>query len=266
MIPQATDFCEESEALYRLLEPLEDKDFQQITQFKDWTINDVISHLHLWNLAADMSLCDPDAFDAFLLELIEDISSIGLRGFEDKKLNGLKNRALLREWHQFYREMSKRFEAADPKTRVKWAGPDMSVRSSISARLMETWAHGQEIYDNLGVVRENKDRIKNIAVLGMKTFDWTYINRGLAVPETRPYVKLTAPSGETWEWNDSASDNIIEGAAEEFCQVVTQCRSIEDTNLRVTGEIAVHWMSIAQCFAGPPEDPPKKGTRFTVKK
>ena len=28
-------------------------------------------------------------------------------------------------------------------------------------------------------------------------------------------------------------------------------------------DVAHEWMSIAQCFAGPPEDPPKKGSRFT---
>jgi len=36
--------------------------------------------------------------------------------------------------------------------RVKWIGVDMSARSCLTARLMETWAHGQEIYDILGVV------------------------------------------------------------------------------------------------------------------
>ena len=30
---------------------------------------------------------------------------------------------------------------------MKWFGPDMSVLSSISARLMETWAHDQAVYD-----------------------------------------------------------------------------------------------------------------------
>ena len=48
-------------------------------------------------------------------------------------------------------------------------GSDMSVRSSISARHMETWAHAQELYDSLGVKRVNHDRIKNIVVIGNNT-------------------------------------------------------------------------------------------------
>jgi uncharacterized protein (TIGR03084 family) len=138
----------------------------------------------------------------------------------------------------------------------------MSVRSSITARLMETWAHGQEVYDVLGAVRVDGDRIQNIAVLGVNTFGWSFANRRLEVPKAVPYVRLIAPSGAVWEWNAPSEVERVEGQASEFCQVVTQVRSLADTQLRVTGDTARRWMSIAQCFAGPPADPPKPGTRF----
>jgi uncharacterized protein (TIGR03084 family) len=141
----------------------------------------------------------------------------------------------------------------------------MSVRSSITARLMETWAHGQEVYDLLGVERVNTDRIRNIAVLGMNTFGWTFANRGLDVPQPVPHVRLTAPSGEIWEWNEQVAGDRVEGRAEEFCQVVTQVRNVADTSLAVVGDVAARWMSIAQCFAGPASDPPPPGTRFTLR-
>ena len=35
-----------------------------------------------------------------------------------------------------------------------------------------------------------------------------------------------------------------------------------DTTLKATGDTATRWMAMAQCFAGPPEDPPPPGTRF----
>ena len=56
----------------------------------------------------------------------------------------------------------------------------MSVRSSITARHMETWAHGQEIFDQLGFERIDTDRIKNIVVIGVN-IGWTYINRNLSI-------------------------------------------------------------------------------------
>lgn len=263
MLQQALDFREESDALCALLDTLPDQDWERKTQFKGWTINDVVAHLHLGNYLADLSLKDGAAFLDFLRGFTAASKHAGGHlAFTHSWLAGAKNRALLERWRAFYREMTERFVVADPKKRVKWAGPDMSVRSSISARLMETWAHGQAIYDILGRERSNTDRLKNIAVIGINTFGWSFTNRGLAVPADRPYVRLTAPSGALWEWNSPSQENLIEGSAVEFCQVVTQVRNIADTTLRVVGATATAWMAIAQCFAGPPENPPAPGSRF----
>ncbi|MGF1454642.1 MAG: TIGR03084 family metal-binding protein [Alphaproteobacteria bacterium] len=263
MMQQAIDFKEESDALRTLLEPLPDADFRQPTQFKGWTIDDVVGHLHMWNWAADTSLKDADGFQAFYADVARELEAGGtLRSFETRWLQGLSGRALFDTWAAYYPDMAARFAEADPKARVKWAGPDMSVRSSITARLMETWAHGQEVYDSLGVERADSDRIRNIAHLGMNTFGWTFMVRGLEIPADIPYVRLTAPSGDVWEWNAPQAENKVEGSATEFCQVVTQVRNIADTQLQVTGETATRWMAMAQCFAGPPETPPAPGTRF----
>ncbi|WP_405241241.1 TIGR03084 family metal-binding protein [Lentisalinibacter salinarum] len=265
MFQQVIDFRDESEALYQLLAPLGDEQFARPTQFKDWTIDDVIGHLHIWNRAAALSLADPEAFRQFLAEVMAAAQKGGMRAFEREWRGELAGRALLEAWREFYLPMCERFGEADPKARVQWAGPDMSVRSAITARHMETWAHGQEVYDELGVVRRDADRIKNIAVLGVNTFGWTFRNRGLEIPEQPPFVRLDAPSGAVWEFNEPSDVNYVAGDATEFCQVVTQTRNVADTSLDVNGETAVRWMAMAQCFAGPPEDPPEPGTRHTVK-
>ena len=127
---------------------------------------------------------------------------------------------------------------------------------------METWAHGQDIYDLLRVERRPTDRLKNVAAIGVKTFGWAFANRGLEVPTPVPYVRLEAPSGAVWEWNEPRVDERVEGPALDFCYVVTQVRHVRDTRLRASGEVAGRWMSIAQCFAGPPEDPPSPGERL----
>jgi uncharacterized protein (TIGR03084 family) len=131
---------------------------------------------------------------------------------------------------------------------------------------METWAHGQEVYDVLGVIRRNADRIRNIVVLGNNTYGWTFKVRGEEPPSPRPHLRLTAPSGEIWTYNDPSPVELIEGLAEEFCQVVTQTRNIADTGLKVVGPNAVSWMSKAQCFAGGAETPPPPGARKTILK
>jgi len=263
MLQEAIYFRDECDALFALLDTIDEQDWNRQTQFKHWTINDVVAHLHFGNHAAGLSLKSSDMFRGF----VQEITGARARGttnleFTHAWLDSAKNRVLLDRWHEFYGQLVDAFAGADPKQRVEWFGPSMSVRSSITARLMETWAHGQAIYDLRGKTRIDTDRIKNIAVIGINTFGWTFTNRGLAVPAKRPYVRLLAPSGVVWEWHEPECENVIEGSAIEFCQVVTQVRNIADTHLRVIGETANHWMSIAQCFAGPPENPPAPGSRF----
>ena len=261
MLTQAKDFHDESAALYALLAPLSAADFTIPTQFKNWTLNDILEHLHMWNWAAHESLVNEEGFVAFLEDIQSHIDG-GLKAYERKWIGDLSGRALLDKWYAFFTQMTPQWEAADPKQRLKWAGPDMSVRSSMTARLMETWAHGQAAYDALGVERQNTDRIQNIVVLGINTYGWTYAVRRETLPIPQPFVSLTAPSGAIWEYGTPSDDERIEGMAEAFCQVVTQVRNVADVSLKLVGANAHDWMSKAQCFAGPPEVPPPPHTRF----
>ncbi|WP_416899106.1 MAG: TIGR03084 family metal-binding protein [Minwuia sp.] len=263
---QATDFRAECDALKALIAPLKDADFEKVTAFKDWTINDVMGHLHMWNRAAERALNAPEEFQEMLGRLLAFREKGGdMPTFEREWRGGIAGRELADAWAETYAEVADVFAEADPSKRVPWGGPSMSARSSISARLMETWAHGQEVYDVLGVVRQNADRIRNIVVLGVNTFGWTYACREETPPGPMPFVKLTAPSGEIWTYGEELPGERIEGLAEEFCQVVTQVRNIADTSLQVTGPVATDWMSKAQCFAGAASPPPAPGTRRTAK-
>jgi uncharacterized protein (TIGR03084 family) len=260
--PEPRHFREESDALYRLLDGTADAGFERPTLFKRWTIDDILRHLHYWNGAAELSLGDAAGFAAFLVRLRSDLQRSSLREMENAAFAPLRGRALLRAWHERCGRLADRFAAADPKARLPWAGPEMSARSSISARLMETWAHAQAIYDLLGVERVDTDRIQSIAFLGVNTFGWTFRNRGEEPPARPPHVRLSAPSGALWCWNEPSEEELVEGSATEFCQVVAQTRNIADTRLVVRGAAAARWMALAQCFAGPPQTPPAPGTRF----
>ena len=263
---QPREFFEESDALWALLAARPESDLALVTQFKAWTIEDVIAHLQLFNHAAELSLRDPGGLRDFFAELRRSRETgRTLLEVTREQLEPLRGRGLLEQWHRDCQQIALSFERADPRTRVPWGGPEMSARSSISARLMETWAHGQAVYDRLGVERVDSDRIRNIAVLGVNTFAWTFRNRGLDVPGPAPRVCLGAPSGARWEWNAEVESDLVEGSATQFCQVVAQTRAWEDTSLRIEGEVARRWLAIAQCFAGPPEDPPKPGARHRVR-
>ncbi len=260
---QALDFLEDSRQLYNLLSSLGNAEFEQVTLFKNWTINDVIGHLYMFNVAAGLTLSDEGKFSAFI-GTVEDGLAEGQKLVDIQKpwLGDLSGQKLLQAWWEDSIYLSRIYQNADASRRVKWIGPDMSARSSITARQMETWAHGQEVFDLLGVQRACFDRIKNIVHLGVITYKWTFFNRKLTLPEPMPYVCLQSPDGEFWSWNDEQTDNSVIGKAADFAQVVTQVRNIGDTDLTCTGDTARQWMDLAQCFAGPPSDPPKKGERF----
>ena len=261
---QAQDFCDESAALAALLAQLSDTDCEMPTLFKAWTINQIIRHLHVWNIAAGKSLEGEEAFTAFLGALMGNERGLSFNAMEHRYLEGLSGSALLSAWRVRCEQLAVSFAATEPKVRLKWVGPDMSAISSITARLMETWSHAQAIYDVLGEERLDHDRIGNIVRLGVNTFGWTFKNRQEAPTGPMPRLHLIAPSGAIWEYGEG--EDLIAGKAKEFCQVVTQCRNIGDTQLQVSGPVAERWMAIAQCFAGPPQEPPAAGARHrTVK-
>lgn len=259
---QAEDFRQECRELARVLEPLAEHAFDQPTQFKGWTIDDVVGHLHMFNVAAEQTLAGAEQFQAFFAPIAAGLAAgQTLRETQVPWLAGLRGRALFETWRDTCERVADAYAGADPKARVKWAGPDMSALSSITARQMETWAHGQEVFDALSLDRVEGDRIRNIAHLGVATYGWTFANRGLPVPDPAPHVRLSGPSGTVWDWNPPQADNAVLGSAVDFARVVTQVRSVADTGLHAVGPTAQRWMAMAQCFAGPPEDPPAPGTR-----
>jgi uncharacterized protein (TIGR03084 family) len=260
---QAIDFQQESESLADALRNLNDVDFKQKTQFKGWTIEDILGHLHMFNVAADLTLEDGAKFKLFFSRIEKEMANgKTLLQSQYPWLNGMSGRILYNSWIEGSRKVAAKYVIADPKTRVKWAGPEMSARSSITARQMETWAHGHEIFDSLGIKREEFDRIKNIVFLGVNTFNWSHVVNKQVVPDAMPYLRLTSPTGQLWEFGDRNDKEMISGDAVGFAQVVTQTRSFYDVNLTAIGPVANHWMNIAQCFAGNAEKPPVKGSRF----
>jgi uncharacterized protein (TIGR03084 family) len=259
---QAEDFRIESRALAAVLEPLSEADFFQPTQFKGWTIDDVLGHLHIFNHAAALALESDDAFRAFFAEMTKVMQAGGsMIDAQRPWVGDLNGRALFEAWLDTAETVADGFADADPKARLAWAGPSMSARSSITARQMETWAHGHEVFDLLGVERVEADRIKNIVVLGVNTFGWAYTVRGLDVPSAMPFVELTAPSGAVWTFGEESDDRVV-GSAVGFAQAVTQTRHWTDTDVQALGEGARGWMDIAQCFAGGVSPPPAAGSRF----
>jgi uncharacterized protein (TIGR03084 family) len=157
---------------------------------------------------------------------------------------------LLTCWREDRVRMIDAASEVDPSARVPWYGPTMAARSFITARLMETWAHGQDIVDALGVTRISTARLRHVAHIGVRARPFSYAIHNMTMPAVDVVVRLTGPDGEEWSWGDPNSVDQVSGAALDFCLVVTQRRHLADTKLDVVGEAATEWMGIAQAFAG----------------
>lgn len=262
MLQVSQDLCDEADELRAFLQTLGPDDWSRPTRFMGWTPWDVVAHLHFFDRVSLLSLEGEAAFnpkrDALMKAMVAGRTNAEIARQE---LGDLAPEELVELWHRSCHEMAGKLGSSDPKRRLPWFGPDMGVRMFTTARYMETWAHAQEIYDLMRVRRSHTDRIRHVAELGVRTFGWTFANRGLEPPGPAPHVRLRSPSGAVWEWNEANQGDRVEGDAVDFCQVVTQVRNVADTRLQVSGPVATHWMSIAQCFAGGAVDPPKPGER-----
>ena len=253
------DLRTEHEELDAVLSGLDEEQWMIATPSPGWNIKDQMRHLAYFDDRAALAASDPDAFTEHLQEVMSDMAAF-VKVLDEVGKN-MSIPELMEWWRRERAKMLDHYEAVGKKDRLLWYGPPMSALSHATARLMETWVHGQDIVDALKLERANTDRLRHIAHLGVTTFGWSYKNRGMEVPEAKVRVELAAPSGDIWTWGPDDTPEKVSGPAEDFCLVVAQRRHVDDTRLEVVGETARDWMINAQCFAGPPTDGPPPGER-----
>jgi uncharacterized protein (TIGR03084 family) len=239
------DLRAEHDDLDSIVTGLDEVDWLIETPSPGWSIRDQISHLWFFDQRAMMALTDAEAF-------ADDARGLLAAGGTDPSVDAGRSidvADLLRNWRRDRERLLETATTIDPSTRVPWYGPPMAARSFITARLMETWAHGQDVADALGVIRRPTRRLRHVAHIGVRARPFSYSVHSMAVPDTDVAVRLTGPDGEAWDWGESRTD-VVSGPALDFCLVVTQRRHIADTRLQIEGAAAAEWMGIAQAFAG----------------
>jgi uncharacterized protein (TIGR03084 family) len=215
-----------------------------------WSVLDTIAHLAFFDERVKLAAHDPEQFRAHLGEVLADYEAYMRRGVEHGRALGSTETLA---WWRAERQSALTALAAVPAgVRLPWYGPDMSVASAATARLMETWAHGQDVWDALGREREPTDRLRHVALLGQKAFANSFIAHGLEVPEEPVRVELVAPSGGLWVFGPEDTPHVVSGLATDFCLLTTQRRHRADLGLVATPGVADEWLEVAQAFAGPP--------------
>jgi len=249
------DLQDEGAEIDGLVSGLERGAWATPTPAAGWTVAHQIAHLAWTDQRALLSARDAGAFQAEVAHFAEVVPLDRLDQLVDEfAAEGAKAppEELLAEWRQGRTDLAETLLELPGGTKLPWYGPPMSATSMATARIMETWAHGNDLADALGARREPTGRIQHVAHIGVRTRDWAYLVRGLAPPAEPFRVELTAPDGAVWTWGPEDARQRVTGPAHDFCLLCTQRVHRADTALVAIGADADRWLDIAQAFAGPP--------------
>ena len=242
------DLEAEHMSLELVVDPLSAESWRLPTESPGWTVADQISHLQFFDQRATWALNDVDRF-------VEDRANLLASAPRDLSVElgrSVSSEELLVAWKRERSALLAALRSADPTVRVPWYGPSMSVKSFLTARLMECWAHGFDVATATGVDRPSTDRLRHVAHIGVGARAFSLLINGLEADHRSIRVELVSPRGELWTWGDEVSDQRVVGDALDFCRVVTQRSTLALSGLTITGESAVTWMAVAQAFAGAP--------------
>ena len=253
------DLGEEQASLDAMVAHLDDASWREMTPAAGWRVSDQIAHLAYFDDAAALAIADPSAFAVAREALVHAAFAEGVDDYTLHASREMSPPEILAHWRDARHALSRAAATLEPSARLPWYGPDMSARSFLTARLMETWAHGVDVADALGVAPSDSPRLSHIVRLGYLTRDWSYRVRGETRPDVTIAVRVSDATGATYEHGPRDADEVITGPALDFCLVVTQRRHVDDTALEV-GEWGRHWMLRAQAFAGGPTTGPAPRT------
>lgn len=236
-----SDLVAEQQFLDQSLQRIPIKHWDRPTPSPGWTVRDTISHL------ADFA------------ELAADTLAGGNRIAEWRKasdLDELRQRAITRgrgmrpqdviEWWRGGRaHVVEPLSHMSVDDRVEWIQGSMSAQTFATFRLMETWAHGLDIYEALQMEVEDTPRIRHVCWLGWKTLPYAFKTAGLDYSPIR--IEVIGPGYAKWVYGPEDTEDRIKGAASEWARVAVR-RAPGDIRLEVTGEVAAQAVEVAQAY------------------
>ncbi|MDG4806662.1 TIGR03084 family metal-binding protein [Micromonospora sp. WMMD1120] len=243
-----TDLADESAHLDDLVATLPAAGWATPTPAPRWSIAHQIAHLAWTDHVALLSAADPEAFYATVTSApdVTRLVDVGAEHFLAPPAE------LLARWRDGRTALVDALAAVPSGEKLPWYGTRMSATSMATARIMETWAHGVDVADALGVIPADSDRLRHVAHLGVRTLGHGFVAHGRVAPTTPVRVELVGPGGDTWVWGPAEAADRLTGPARDFCLLVTQRRHRADLALVATGPVADEWLDVAQAFAGPP--------------
>lgn len=243
------DLIAEGEDIDRLVADLDEQGWATPTPAPGWTVAHQIAHLAATFRLAALAASNAEAFQGVISRLTPNFSANVDAALAEYLAE--PPAVLLSRWRDERANAEKALAALPLDQMVPWLVRPMPAAVLAMAGMMETFAHGQDVADALGVRREYTDRVGHLVGFAVRTWDFGYLARELPVPDEEFRFELTAPSGKVWCFGPEDSAQRITGPAVDFCLLVTRRRHRDDLALTASGEVADGWLDIAQAYRGP---------------
>lgn len=213
-------------------------DWSVDTPAAGWTIAHQIAHLAAADANALIAIRDPAAFET----VPKQADLVAAEGAATPRA------ALLQRWRTGRTELAAALREVPLDREFPWFGSDLTAKLMVPLRLMETWAHGQDVFDALGVAHPPTGGLRHIAALGVVGRELSFYAAQLPMPAEPIHVELAGPDGRLWTWGPAAAQQRVLGSALDFCLRVTHRRSRAETDLTAFGADADTWLDIARVF------------------
>ena len=240
------DLAAEQRGLQELLSSIDADAWLRPTPARGWDVRDTIAHLaDTDEMAIATATGRPGSINERAAKAAsgEDVTYEGV-------LHGRRRAGadVLGWWESAAAAEHEMFRALDPAVRVPW-GIGMRPPSFVTARLMETWAHGLDVLAALGIVARDTDRLAHVAWLATRALPYAYTVAGREPPAEPVRVELTLPSGAEWTMGPAGAVNRITGPAGQYCRVfVHRLKSGDAEALHAEGPAAIDALAVARAF------------------
>lgn len=246
------DLAHEADALDALLVTLTDEQWHTRTPAEGWDVRDSVAHIAIGDEIAFECVTQqrvPKLMQEGLEAILE--GDVAAKAFE-LRMAGRGRQMHSSEVHRWWRDgnraLCEALGSVAPDVRLPWGPNRMSPASFVTARIMETWAHGLDCFDGVGATPVDTDRLRHVLVISVRALPYAFMINGVEPPGA-VRVEVTSPSGETWTVGSEGAATVIRGSASDWCRVaVHRDRRGERERLEGTGPDAADVIKHVQAY------------------
>lgn len=237
-----SDLVAEQQFLDQSLQRIPIKHWDRATPAGKWTVRDTISHLADFAEVAADALVKGDRVKEW--QTASDLDALRQRAVARGRQ--MRPQDVIEWWRGGRAKVIEPLSHMSEDDRVEWIQGTMSAKTFATFRLMETWAHGLDIYQALDIEVEDTARIRHVCWLGWKTLPYAFKEAGLDYTPIR--VEVIGPGYAKWVYGPDDTDDLIKGSASEWARIVVRRVSPKKVRLKVTGDTANRAIEVAQAY------------------